>query len=536
MKAIISGRCSDARQATGDTQRRQMEDDSAAVRFCQQHGWEVAEKGFDKGFSAFDGTNWTSKKSKLADFLARIEDGKIGKGYVIVFENFDRFSRKQPFVEVAGKAVQVLAKGVWLASVQSGLVLTPENCNDLGNIIRFFSEVCLGYEESRKKGNRIKENWDKFLKDGKIGDRLPGSTPSWIYWDKEYKVDDKKAKVMKLIFRLGLEGMPVNQIMKQLNIASIPTFRSKVWRVSTLLTLLRHEGCIGLYKGKKFFPAIIDENDFNRMQAILNKNKKRKNSKTKRLSNLFTGLMINSVDGSNGILAAGGKGFRLYSADAWSGKSEQPSFAYIPFERAFLKFFRELTEADLIGEDYSQEIAALEGALAKVENDIVKLHASRKKHDFDMLIKLAGELEAERQEATAALEAARNKNQLSNLTRSHASTVNTLDLMADTDDGAPMNELRARIKGRISQIVNKITFRIIKNKDSRFGIFNVELNSGFTRKIFVMTFGRGGNMKWRHWAAEIGTAAKPGIARIGDPLTVADAEMIRKHFGEQSPV
>jgi DNA invertase Pin-like site-specific DNA recombinase len=509
MKALISGRCSTGRQGDGDSERRQTADDSAAVRFCERNGWEVAERGFDKGFSAFHGHNWTGE-TKLADFLARAESGKLS-GYVIVFENFDRFSRQAPD-EVYPVAMSVLRKGVCLASVQSGLVLTRENRNDLGSLIRFFSEVCLGYEESKKKSERVAANWDNFRRTGK--GHMPGMAPSWLKWDgAKYETDKGKVALLGKIVRMALDGISLKQIMRRLNVERAPIMRSikgatGKWSTGTLSRLLRSPSLIGQWQPKAsgkpvgkpiaLYPAVVKEVDFWRLQGILQTNTGRRGGSPERVTNLFTGLLQCLDDGSGAVVNAGGNGKSptLYSANTHQGLSNVPAFCYRHFEEAFLHWFKELRPSDLMGEDQSSELNKLQADRAKVEARIRELHAKNLGNDglFDDAL-------VERNQARIAIDkqikALQQRSYSNKAATEHKETASLIDLLAKCPE-AELPELRQRIKGRIAQLVENIEWRVWQSGTNKTGFFVVALKSGYVRTLWIKTSGTGNKMKvWR---------------------------------------
>src|SRR5262249_34414708 len=91
---IPYGRFSERRQEAGDSQRRQDAAIEAALQAEQTHGPIVLDTSynlFDKGLSAYRGSNW--KKGDLGKFLDLVKAGVIASGTVLAVERVSRFSR-----------------------------------------------------------------------------------------------------------------------------------------------------------------------------------------------------------------------------------------------------------------------------------------------------------------------------------------------------------------------------------------------------------------------------------------------------------
>src|SRR5271170_2021936 len=482
MKAVIYGRFSTGRQSDGDSERRQAE---ATRRFCERNGWEVAEQLLDAGLSGFHGAN---NKAKLGAFLERVASGKVGRGTALVFENWDRFSR-QPFSEVYPRITALLRKGVTLASVSPEVILTAANADDIDKIMMFMVPICLGHQESKKKSERVSANWDTFRREQiskGIKGHLPGMAPGWLTWaGKEYVADKSKAATVKQLVAWALDGIPIKQMMKRLNVKKVPVLRtvkdaSGQWSVPTISRILRNPALIGLWQPKqrtedgkervevgkpiKLYPAIVRKDQFFRVQAILKKNTGRKAGAGEKVTNLFSGLMTCRDDGSPALVVRGGTKANgkssptLYSRDTWRGISHVPSFPYNAFETTFLRWFRELRPSDLKGTDQANEENDLEAQLAECDARVAAVQKRRNQFpDYEVFLEELGEQQRQRMAIAKQLDDIRSKSLLGRI--DHKDTMTLLD-MHDKANHAQRPELRQRIKGRIAQLVKGITFRV----------------------------------------------------------------------------
>lgn len=303
MKAIIYGRFSTEAQSEGDSERRQIE---AARRFCDRQAWTIAEELFERGRSGYHGQNVKGKNAKLGDFLKRVEAGKIGHGYALIFENWDRFSR-QPFSEVYPRVQSVLRRGVVLVSITPELILTRDNVDDLNVILTFVLPIVLGYEESRKKSNRLKEHWEEKRRQviANPGTLLTTKVPSWItVQDGKPQIDPVKGAVVRRVFDLSRKGYGLHSIQQTLIKESVPPIsKASTWHESYVERLLHNRSVIGerelmrMEKGKRvpvgiikgYFPEVVSPEVFNAVQqAIAARRQKPGGLVTKRVSNLFT--------------------------------------------------------------------------------------------------------------------------------------------------------------------------------------------------------------------------------------------------------
>lgn len=520
IRAIIYGRFSTIDQEKGDSQRRQIE---VATRFCERQGWEVSENLFDKGLSGFHGRN-TKGKAQLADFLERVASGKIGKGYALVFENWDRFSR-QPFSEVYPRIQALLRKGIVLASISPEIILTKENADDLNIILTFTMPIVLGYAESKKKSERLQAKWAEFRSTKTT--RVPGNTPCWLKKEPipgkregdirfravyPYQLDPRQAAIVKKVFALALNGKSLRHITHSLNAENAKTLGDcDYWGVATVGKLIRNRATIGEYQPKSngapvgppipgYFPPVIEEKDFYRLQSMF-RGQASKGTKSKNETNLFTGILHHEA-GSPGLVGKGGSGSStLNSRDSYQGKGKKvPSFNYGVFERIFLTWLKELPPSDLLGADNTADLHQAEANLAKIENQLSEIKKRYTANpDATSLLDLLLDLETRKKEALKHLESVRGTSYLSS--GEHKDFPTLVDML-NAAKGEKLIALRAKIKSRVQQLVKAVTFAVWKNHTSRLAVFKIVLNSRYTRFIVILTRGRTNSFRIDHWVTE----------------------------------
>ena len=104
--------------------------------------------------------------------------------------------------------------------------------------------------------------------------RMPTGTVSYGYdYDPETKtreINEAEADVVRRVFQLAADGASPVKIAGILNAAGIPTRKGGEWTSARVRQLLRNESYIGITHRK----SIISEEQFKRVQELLNRNRK----------------------------------------------------------------------------------------------------------------------------------------------------------------------------------------------------------------------------------------------------------------------
>lgn len=319
-------RCSTKKQQLGDTERRQVE---LGERWIKKHGHTLVETYADLGVSSFRGRNRHS--GALSSILAKIKEGEIAAGTILLVEACDRLSR-QEMDEAHTLFSSIIRAGVNIA------VLTPaERVYDKDTLKSPFTllEPLLAFYlanvESEKKAQRIKEVWNAKRR---AGGKYNVKTPSWIS-----RVDYKKtntntdntaerkrhdphaekfklnsgAEAIRYIFNRTADGVGQRRLLGELVAKFKPIGSSGSWNTSFISKVLNDRSVLGEYAprvrgddGKRvavgsvivdYWPPVISEELWLRVQAAKAKRKKMKGANTK-FVNPFVGLMFNAHDGS----------------------------------------------------------------------------------------------------------------------------------------------------------------------------------------------------------------------------------------------
>ena len=234
------------RQALGDSQRRQRE---FALRISAEEGALLDDSLTldDLGVSAFRGRN--AQVGALGQFLEAIETGRVSRGSILILESIDRLSA------AVGQALQlfisILNHGVEIITAEPRRKYTSDSINDIASILEPLIYMSRAHEESKTKSMRIRAVWGQRMKAARA-DKRPawGSVPAWIIRTPDgFRLDSNRAEVVRLIFRLAVEGMGARRIAQELNERGIPPQGTcKHWSLSYIKLILKSRSVYGEYQ------------------------------------------------------------------------------------------------------------------------------------------------------------------------------------------------------------------------------------------------------------------------------------------------
>lgn len=209
--------------------------------------WEFAGMYSDEGITA-------TNTKKRTGFNLMIEDALSGKIDLIITKSVSRFARNTvdsltTIRKLKEKGIEVYfeKENIWTLDAKGELMITIMSS--------------LAQEESRSISENTTWGKRKQFADGK------GSVGySWFLgYDKDFKVNEKQADTVRLIYKLFISGLSIYAITKELMSRGIksPSGKDK-WHISTVKSILNNEKYVGdviLYKtfspdfpGKKRIP------------------------------------------------------------------------------------------------------------------------------------------------------------------------------------------------------------------------------------------------------------------------------------------
>jgi DNA invertase Pin-like site-specific DNA recombinase len=314
-------RFSSHKQQQGDSVRRQM---SLAADFCKRHHHTLDTTLHlrDLGVPAFKGQN--AKNGDLARFLDAVTTGRVKPGDIFAIESIDRLSREKPL-----KALKLLEKiieaGVNVVTLNDEQMYSTESIEqNPGQLFVLLGIMIRAHEESSTKSKRVSAAWNQKRTNAK-DKPLTAKCPGWITLDKpagRFIFNDHSATVLR-ICQMVLDGHGTPAIAGALNREHVPTMSRKSnvkhWHYSVIQHVIRSRHLLGEFQPCRmvngratpaaepianYYPAIIDEATFYRMQAVLGTRAKvvMQGRTGKGVANLFGRLLTNGRDGSTMIL------------------------------------------------------------------------------------------------------------------------------------------------------------------------------------------------------------------------------------------
>jgi DNA invertase Pin-like site-specific DNA recombinase len=303
-------RFSSEQQSGGSSYKRQMGD---ILKYAKDNGYKVNDslKLRDLGLSAYTAKH--IEKGSLGDFLDALDSGGViesdGSAYLCV-EQLDRLSR-QSIDKASDVLKKILRANVNVITLMDQKIYTKDSLNDLMSIMYTSMLMALANEESAKKSERILKSFDKKIDDLNNGKNIQyvGMLPSWIDNQGSKKqtkfIVNTKVETVEKIFEMYIEGTSMGDIARIFNekkIKQIARSRYKnftnSWSSAKVNHILKNRCVLGELIIKKtgevyknYYPAIIDENNWDLVQSMKKTNKTKKLSGRKSI-NIFTGKMF----------------------------------------------------------------------------------------------------------------------------------------------------------------------------------------------------------------------------------------------------
>ncbi|MDY6839237.1 MAG: recombinase family protein [Thermodesulfobacteriota bacterium] len=293
-------RFSNPEQLKGDSLHRQIQ---ASEDYAKAHNLILDKELQDHGLSAFTGAHRT--KGALGRFLKMIEKGRIPKGSTLIVESLDRLSREQ-VMDALNQFSSIIRAGVRVVTLADGMEYDKDAINaNPGQLVMSLMVMTRAHEESALKSKRLKATWEE--KRANIGKKkLTGRAPAWLKLsnDKtEFEVVPERAKVLRQIFEMKVNGLSSEIIARRLNEKGGSWTPKNGWRKSYIEKILRTRAVLGefqphtMIKGKRqpvgqpiggYFPQVVSDDLFYRVQKKLEVNGKHfHGGRTGKVSNLF---------------------------------------------------------------------------------------------------------------------------------------------------------------------------------------------------------------------------------------------------------
>lgn len=279
MKLYSYQRWSSAVQADGTSKARQSH---AAEQYAKANNLELVEI-VDAGISGFKSVN--SKSGALAQFLEAVDAGLIIKNSYLYVESLDRITRDE--IDIALELFMgILRRGITIVTGMDNKIYTHAGIK--GNPIDLLTSILLftrAHEESKTKQQRTNGNALALIR--RFQEGLPttiksiGSHPWWIDSSTDkFEAVRKHPILWKCAYdavNLFLEGKSVFKVTKYLNDTYPHVYKGKSWSIANVRKLRFNKAIYGtreitvdskLYVLEKYYPALISEGQFLRLEKI----------------------------------------------------------------------------------------------------------------------------------------------------------------------------------------------------------------------------------------------------------------------------
>jgi DNA invertase Pin-like site-specific DNA recombinase len=412
-KAYSYKRFSTPAQAQGDSLRRQT---AMAQAWADREGvpLDTELNLTDEGVSAYTGAN--RDVGNLGAFLRAVEDGTVPKGSWLIVESLDRLSR-EPAADALHAMQGIIRAGVTVVDLSDNggqgraynlqSLRSPDGLMQLMAMLLTFAR---GNQESALKGMRVAEKYAEkrrtFASDAKLTKPYTRMLPAWIEWNQNtctYELVNERAEVLRWIFQQTDEGRGQHSIAAYLNGTGVEPWgakgrKGKRWHRSYIRKLLRNKAAIGIFVPHKVqrvdgqrskqripqepithrFPAAIDRELFERVNARLNTTSARGKNAKATVRNIFAGMLKCRYCG--GAVTRVSKGAYSYlicsAAHAKAATCKHESVSYQQAVEAFMRQFKRTMKEAPRGKDTAEiedNIGQLQGEIDGGEDRVNEL-------------------------------------------------------------------------------------------------------------------------------------------------------------------
>ena len=294
-------RFSDPKQAAGSSADRQLE---YAQRWACERGLVLDESLSmrDEGLSAYHERHVS--QGALGVFLRAVEDGHIEAGSVLVVEGLDRLSRAEP-LKAQAQLTQIIHAGLTVVTASDGQEYSLEAIKaNPYKLIHSLVVMIRAHEESDTKSKRVRaairrqcEAWQAGTWRGVIRN---GHDPNWVRWNgTAWDVIPERAEALRYAIGQYMAGHGGVSIIRDMDAQGLSFSATNRSNSSSLHLLMRKRILVGdktlsvdgeTYILAGYYPALLSPDEFDALQAIMDKRQRRKGPAE--IPSLFTGMGI----------------------------------------------------------------------------------------------------------------------------------------------------------------------------------------------------------------------------------------------------
>lgn len=317
-KAYSYIRWSSKAQTEGDSLRRQLK---SSRLWASKRGITLDETLRDEGVSSYRGDN--RKKGDLGKFIAQVQSGQVASGSYLLIDEFSRLGR-EPEVQMMNTLTTLILSGITIVTMNDEREYGPESANE-ERLMGALMAISVSHRTAKRQGAMVKEAHGESKRRARDDGRIwHAAGPSWFKAEVTGKGVDRVIKfhqipervaIVQRIFDMVEAGMGTSAIGVRFNTEEpkVPPFKhaAKGWQHAAVLGIAKSRTVLGEYQpqvatqgagraGRSpdglpipgYYDAIIDEDQFNRVQAIIASRRRGTNRKgnAHAVTNLFQGI------------------------------------------------------------------------------------------------------------------------------------------------------------------------------------------------------------------------------------------------------
>lgn len=335
---------------------------SEGRKYAEKKGYTVVKEYIDRAQSG--------RTDNRAAFQSMLADLPKKAFTVLILWKIDRFGRNRE--EIAINKHRCKKHGVRPEYIAESIPDTPEGVI-LEAVLEGFAEYySLQLSQNVKRGRRASAEKCKSV----------GSPPPYGYRvgeDKRYVLDPDTSRVARSVYDQYLNGGSMAQIATGLNRSGIRTRTGREFTVESIRKILSNERYTGMYilgdiRIDGGMPQIVAREEWDRVQDIMERNKKSPNHKWSRADFLLTGKVFCGCCGSV-VTGASGRGRNGAKHDyyACQGHRKRHNCGALPWpksavEESVLEVINDLLDdEDLVAWIADQTVAVLEEENRKID-------------------------------------------------------------------------------------------------------------------------------------------------------------------------
>jgi DNA invertase Pin-like site-specific DNA recombinase len=521
-------RYSSPEQGNGDSLRRQA---AVAEAWCRRNGARLDNSASyrDEGRSGFHGQHRQS--GMLRRFLEDVESGRVPRGSVLLIENMDRLSREPPVVGVNVLSSLLLAGIRVVQLTPDELELTADS--DLFSLFRGQLSQARGHDESKVKATRMSAVWaEKKRRAREQGVTMTTILPAWVVVKGGKRVlDPARAKVVRLVFQLAIEGWGLMRMVRKLTDDGVPAWgRSQGWARYYLWKVLTGRTVLGEYQPRTqhkpegpaivhYYPGVIDEGTWERAQAALARRRSQSGPVNAKTMSLFAGLLWDArthgkmrvVSQTRGTSGKRRKTRAIVPVCGMEGSGPTTSFQYGIFEQAVLSLLREIDPADVLPKRDESEATTLKAQLAAVRHRLDQLGAQLADdtdQNMPTVLTAVRTLEAKRTALERAVAEASARERYSPAT-AWGELHSLLDVAERLDETG-----RLRLRAVLQATIAEVWLLIVPRRGSRVCAVQLHFATGGHRDYVIQHTPAGYRRQGGSWVRSLTSEQYPAIADL----------------------